>query len=247
MNKRIKKALNLMNSIKSRSIIKDATASWFVKSGSNVSILFKNIIDKYVNKKDLTILDFGAGSGRVVLRFAEENPNYMVYCCDVDNESVEYIKLNSTPNCIPSTNNYIPPLDYNSGMFDVIYAVSVWSHFPKDLGIEWLKEMKRVLREGGIIIISFASYRTLDYWKEKGSLLKDITVEEFENKKFVFKEYHELANAITIFPGIAGKGSWGDALIHPDFIEANWSKYFEIIGYSQLPGVQDLVILKKVI
>ncbi|MDP3582110.1 MAG: methyltransferase domain-containing protein, partial [Ignavibacteria bacterium] len=49
-----------------------------------------------------------------------------------------------------TTNNLIPPLSYEDNFFDLIYARSVLTHLGKELQLEWINEMKRILKPGGL-------------------------------------------------------------------------------------------------
>ena len=34
-----------------------------------------------------------------------------------------------------------PPLPYDAGLFDFVYAISIWSHFDEEPALRWLEEM----------------------------------------------------------------------------------------------------------
>src|SRR5262249_50601987 len=46
------------------------------------------------------------------------------------------------------------PLDYDMESFDVIYALSVFTHLPQRLQAHWMSEMRRVLKPGGVLVMS---------------------------------------------------------------------------------------------
>ncbi len=60
-----------------------------------------------------------------------------------------------------------PPLPLADGSLDLVYAISIWSHFEPTLGLRWFEEMHRVLRPGGQLVCtthgltSVAFYATL--------------------------------------------------------------------------------------
>ena len=47
-----------------------------------------------------------------------------------------------------------PPLSFESAAFDIVYSVSVFTHLDERLQDMWLDELFRILRPGGILIIS---------------------------------------------------------------------------------------------
>ena len=54
-------------------------------------------------------------------------------------------------------------LPFSDNFFDKVYSISVLHHIPsKDFRLQYLKESKRVLKPGGILIL-----RVWDFWKRK--------------------------------------------------------------------------------
>jgi SAM-dependent methyltransferase len=47
-----------------------------------------------------------------------------------------------------------PPLPFADAAFDVVYAVSVFTHLDEEKQLDWLLEAHRVLRPGGLLIAS---------------------------------------------------------------------------------------------
>ena len=47
-----------------------------------------------------------------------------------------------------------PPLELDEGAVDVVYAISIWSHFAEEPAVAWLAEMRRVLAPGGVLVIT---------------------------------------------------------------------------------------------
>jgi SAM-dependent methyltransferase len=46
------------------------------------------------------------------------------------------------------------PLDYDAESFDVVYALSVFTHLPMPLQLHWISEMRRILKPGGVLLMS---------------------------------------------------------------------------------------------
>jgi len=51
-------------------------------------------------------------------------------------------------------NRLSPPLDFGSAEFDLVYAFSVFTHLTPDLQLEWIKELARILKPGGYVVLS---------------------------------------------------------------------------------------------
>jgi SAM-dependent methyltransferase len=100
-----------------------------------------------------TVLDFGCGTGRTLASFAAEATRAEFIGCDIHAESIAWAKQSLSPPfeflVCPET----PPLDQPSGRFDLVYAMSVFTHIT-DHWSGWLAELHRVLRADGIAVIS---------------------------------------------------------------------------------------------
>lgn len=98
------------------------------------------------------ILDFGCGCGRVARHWAAvEGPE--IYGCDYNPDLVEWC-AEHLPNVRAARNELAPPTPYASCGFDLIYALSVFSHLDEELQRAWLAEFRRLLVPGGILILS---------------------------------------------------------------------------------------------
>ena len=104
-----------------------------------------------------SILDFGCGCGRMMrqwrsltgtgLHGSDYNP-YLVGWCRANLPFAEF-----------TVNGVAPPLDYADGQFDFVYALSVFTHFIEALQVPWAREIARVLRPGGIALVSLSGLR----------------------------------------------------------------------------------------
>lgn len=98
------------------------------------------------------ILDFGCGCGRVMRHWpAAERPE--VYGCDYNPSLVAWCAENFTAVRV-ARNELAPPTPYVSESFDLIYALSVFSHLDRQLQRDWLAEFRRLLRPGGLLVLS---------------------------------------------------------------------------------------------
>lgn len=98
------------------------------------------------------ILDFGCGCGRVSRHWAAvEGPE--IHGCDYNPELVAWCKGN-LPFLHATRNELEPPTPYVSQSFDLIYALSVLSHLSEPLQQGWISEFRRLLRPGGLLVLS---------------------------------------------------------------------------------------------
>ena len=239
----------LIEKIKSRSSIKDPTSAAFAGAGSKAAAIVNKTVMQYVQSPNpLSVLDFGAGSGRVAIPLVTLLKMGRFCCVDVDREAIEYLAGELGEKCEASVNGYLPPLQFEDKSFDFIYSISVWSHLPEDLSLAWLKEMKRIVKPGGVVLITFGGVVVLEQLKKRfPDQWGNVTTEQFNKEKFLYREYVNIQKNEKHYPGIAGKGSWGTALIHKDYLNSKWAELFEVLKFepSGMNGRQDVVILRS--
>ena len=98
------------------------------------------------------VLDFGCGCGRVARHWASiEGPE--IHGCDYNGDLVEWCDGN-LPFVRAKRNALEPPAPYPDARFDLIYALSVLSHLSEPLQRAWIAEFRRLLRPGGLLVIS---------------------------------------------------------------------------------------------
>lgn len=82
------------------------------------------IIDDFKNKKDISILDIGTGSGCIAISLAKNLPNTKVYALDVSTEALKIAKQNADSNDVEIEFIEADILDWDFGemQFDVIVS-----------------------------------------------------------------------------------------------------------------------------
>jgi SAM-dependent methyltransferase len=96
-----------------------------------------------------SILDFGCGCGRIARWFSDlDGPQ--VHGCDYNPRLVRWCHENL---CFMSARKtqLQPPLPYRDEEFDFLYAFSVFTHLSVPLAGEWMGELRRVVRGGGLM------------------------------------------------------------------------------------------------
>jgi SAM-dependent methyltransferase len=109
------------------------------------------------------VLDFGCGSGKVMRHFLAEARECELWGCDIDERSVTWLQEELSPPLVAFLNGEAPPLDQPDGYFDLIWSVSVFTHLT-DHWAGWLAELHRVLKPGGLAIISFLGAAMYEVW-----------------------------------------------------------------------------------
>jgi SAM-dependent methyltransferase len=100
------------------------------------------------------VLDFGCGAGRTLRHFAPVAEEAEIWGCDIDADSVAWLRERLSPPFHVFRNAEVPPLDRPDGFFDLIWCVSVFTHLT-DTWSAWLLELRRVLAAGGLLVVTY--------------------------------------------------------------------------------------------
>jgi SAM-dependent methyltransferase len=180
------------------------------------------------------VLDFGCGCGRTLRWFVERGQSWQLYGTDVDAQAVSWCRHNLASVSF-GVNPPMPPLDYPDDMFDLVLAISVFTHLNEDYQFRWLEELSRILRPNGILLLTVHGY---DTWK--GFPRQEVVTIEKEGFYFRITNVRK-----GIFP------EWYQSSYHSKkYVLREYSKYFDILKYIENgldPGgdYQDVVICRK--
>jgi SAM-dependent methyltransferase len=126
----------------------------FYTNGKPTAEWLVNLIREFKEFKNISILDWGCGTGRVIRHLpsviatsnrifgTDYNPKYVKWC----SENLNGIQF--------KLNDLIPPLDFESSTMDVIYGISIFTHLSEDLHFSWMKELTRVLKNKGVLFLT---------------------------------------------------------------------------------------------
>jgi SAM-dependent methyltransferase len=203
--------------------------AWFLESGRQAAASIRTTLERSgVDVHQLRrILDFGCGCGRVIRQwkdFAAEvhgtdvNPRLVDWC----RRHLEFARFEE--------NGLSPPLPYAAGTFDLVYALSVFTHLPEELQLAWMAELGRALETGGHLILTTHGRR----------YLADLTPEErgrFESGEIVAK---------SDLPGTNACGAY-----HPErYVRETLAAGFAVVDFEPEGArgnpYQDLYLFRKV-
>jgi SAM-dependent methyltransferase len=99
------------------------------------------------------VLDFACGAGRVLRHLRSGHPGVEWWGCDVHRPSIEWLQSASGGSVHAFVNEPEPPLPLEDDQFDLVYGISAFTHLGWNWA-RWLAEMHRILRPGGLLIVS---------------------------------------------------------------------------------------------
>jgi SAM-dependent methyltransferase len=100
------------------------------------------------------VMDFGCGIGRTLVHFRGEAEIAEIWGVDVDAEALREMERQLCPPMRTQLSETNPPLPFENGSFDLIWAISVWTHLT-DNSLRWLAEMHRILKPDGLLIATY--------------------------------------------------------------------------------------------
>jgi SAM-dependent methyltransferase len=172
-----------------------------------------------------SLLDFGCGCGRVI-RYWKDHPAD-IHGCDYDSGAVAWCRRHLSFADFRVT-RLRPPLPYPSGRFDLVYALSVFTHLPEELQAPWIDELDRVLAPGGCLLLTVHGSAYLDR----------LSAEErrtFEGGRLVVRD--------------GPSGTIACAAYHPEPYLRHWTRALELVEMVPQGALgnppQDLVLLRK--
>lgn len=197
------------------------------------------------------ILDFGCGLARILRYFIEFAPENLYYACDTNDKAISW-GASAFPRAKFIQMNATPPLPLKSGLLDAAYAFSIFTHYNEPVHLDWLEELARVLRPGGIAVITVHSQTLLDrlpHEQDMRDLMKlgpdDVPLvrEKFDSYGYAFYEsYAERARDFGTEPTL-----FGMSLVSPQYMSSRWSHWFDIVQAD--PGAvvrwQDYIVLRR--
>lgn len=128
-----------------------ADVDWFLDSGKAQFDYLRRLlvgVGRPLEQMD-ALLDFGCGCGRIARWFAAVS-GPRIDACDYNPELVEWCARN-LPFIRASATGLRPPLPYADAAFDLLYAFSVFTHLSAQLAEQWMSELGRVVRPGGLV------------------------------------------------------------------------------------------------
>jgi len=172
-------------------------------------------------------LDFGCGAGRVA-RHAVAMQSIDLAGVDVDEEAIRWCQRHLRGSYM--TINPEPPTAFADCTFDIVYAVSVFTHFDEEPQLAWLEELRRLLRPGGLLVATthgpHLTYNRPDITPEKHTELRE-----------------------TGFLFMKGVGDFNeDSAFHArDYLERRWGEFFRLVSFkpSGLVGYLDLAVWQR--
>jgi SAM-dependent methyltransferase len=192
-----------------------------------------------------TGFDFGCSSGRVLRVLRAAYPETRWRGCDPNRPAIEWAAGN-LPGIDFSVSPQYPPLAVGDGEFDLVYAISIWSHFAPSLGARWFAEMHRLLRPGGHLVFTTHGPQSIAFYvaagKRSPAQAREIIQSMYTRGTWYAPEFGYTGDDGVVNP------DWGTAFLSPEWVLAELCPQWRVLEYA--PGRnqdnQDVYVLQRV-
>lgn len=191
-------------------------------------------------------LDFGCSSERVVRVCRAAWPRVRWHGAEPNASALAWAQSNLGDLAELIVSPQAPPLPYEDSQFDLVAAISIWSHYGERYARAWLEEMHRVIRPGGHLLMTVHGFNSLAFFQitEQRPLgkLSEIGA-ALVHRGFWFQTD----------PGWRGAGGvadpqWGTTFLTLEWLlalaQSGWRLSWFAAGRAQ--GNQDAILLERV-
>lgn len=199
---------------------------------------------------DVRVLDFGCGWGRVLRWFLKDIAAPNLHGIDVDavgidacNEAMPYLSCQRI--------NAFPPTCFAADSFGIVYAYSVFSHLPELLHLEWLREFKRILAPGGVLLATTQPFRFLDTCRSlwnRGAFehpWQHEAATAFGQDSRAMDDYRDGRFVFAPLPS----PTYGHAVISEAYVQREWTEILAFREFIDIPDSlpQSLIVAQKLL
>jgi SAM-dependent methyltransferase len=220
---------------------------WLLTSSSTYEMVCGILADHDLKLRDVgPVLDFGCGPGRGLRCFLRDAGEVELFGTDVDEAAVNWASA-AMPFARFETNEEMPPLRYADDQFGLIFAVSVFSHLSEKSHLAWLAELHRVMRPGGVAILTVHGLHAMQRVVSEPAMFKMIEVDRARFEAAREKVESDKGFGYVLQPdGHLTDDLYGVAFMHPDYVQDRWSEHFEILEHrvAAIDDWQDAVVIR---
>ena len=218
-----------------------ATPAHFAVTGVNIAKRLDNLLERHFGegfRARRRVLDWGIGSGRVALPIKHAvNTACEMYGSDVDEYNV-FFGQEVFPEIKFVLSPFLPPLPFPDNFFDCIYGISVFTHLTESTQFLWLRELLRICKPGGAVIVSIhGEWSALNTAKARTGILKEVLT-------------YGISDTLmdgNLGPKLKEKNYYRSTFHGLKYVRSRWSEYFDVLAiYPSGNGTtQDFVVMKK--
>ncbi|HEU4322445.1 MAG TPA: class I SAM-dependent methyltransferase [Roseiflexaceae bacterium] len=176
------------------------------------------------------VLDFGCGCGRTLRWLLPRHRQTAFFGSDTDSASVHWCAAH-LPAAGFLVNQDVPSLGCADASFDLIYAISVFTHLDEEYQRSWLHELRRLVRPGGLVLLSLhgAQHAGLPPQLAARLAARGTLFLDSGHWQHTFAEWYQ------------------DSFHTRAYVETHFTDCFALLDYQpgRINGLQDLAVLQR--
>ena len=199
--------------------------------------LVRSLASQHLSRPLHSVLEFGCGWGRMLRLFIKDIDPQELWGIDCMPVAIDLCQKTSTYSRFQLVDPF-PPTKVPGDKFDLVYAYSVFSHLSEAAHLQWLEEFRRILKPGGLLIattrqrefiLACAKARAEGEDREWAQHL----VVSFRDTQDALARYDrgEFLHDAIGGGGVLDGSFFGETCIPRQYVEANWPRYLEYVGY----------------
>lgn len=133
---------------------REAVDYYFDDGGNSVRKLGDLIYSdlKFQKERPVKLLEFASGYGCITRHFSQQLPNVLVTSCDIHSEAIHFIRDRFSVETLLSES--VPEKLVLKEEYDVVFALSFFSHMPESSWGRWIKTLFSGVKENGFLIFT---------------------------------------------------------------------------------------------
>jgi hypothetical protein len=183
------------------------------------------------------VLDWGVGCGRVARHFPAAHAEALTGC-DIDRDNIDWCRAHLPGRFVAS--QLVPPLPFEDEAFELVYGISVFTHFREAMQLRWLEELSRVTAPGAVLMLTTHGQTAIDFSRLSPADYR-LVQDEVRSAGIV------VSGTNTQLDGHAEHaGEYVNVYHSADYVRRTWGRFFSVEHI--LPGYilhHDLVILRR--
>jgi SAM-dependent methyltransferase len=230
----------------------------FASHGADFWIALSQAAPKALVDYD-SILDFGCGCGRLARMFKGYQGH--LAGCDIDRRHVDWC-ASAMDYFQAKLSSVKPPIPFEDDEFELVISISIFSHLNEHAQDQFLAELARVSRPGGVLLLSVHGARALERAENEPGIRAMIDVDEarFQAARqdfvanrhaFILQDGHLTTirpdGALATDKAVSEPFEYGITFTPEAYLRNHWSKWFEVLDYrvGALHDFQDIVVLRS--
>jgi glycosyltransferase involved in cell wall biosynthesis/SAM-dependent methyltransferase len=178
------------------------------------------------------VLDFGCGWGRLTRFFLKDVQAENLCGVDIDHSVIDICQKTFRHGVFKVIQPH-PPTDFDDGGMDLICAYSVFSHLAEATHLEWLQEFSRIMRPGGLLVVTTQGRSFLEFCgslrgrRFHESLWHEALAASFPDMKAAVSDYDsgKFLYSPTGGGDLRSPSFYGEAVIPRGYVEREWTKF----------------------